>query len=81
MPNDATLKFEPLAVRRKSAAALIGELTTKIDELLALGLLDGRKSGKNLLITMVSIRGYIEGLPKASLALPRRLRRDAGPLP
>ena len=46
------MTIKPLTVRRKGAAAMTGEGTTKIDELLALGKLDGRKSGKNLLITV-----------------------------
>ena len=40
---------------------------------LALGKLDGRKSGKNLLITVESIERYIESLPRAELKVPKHL--------
>ena len=57
----------PIAVRRRVAANLIGEGTTKIDELIASGQIEARKSGRNLLILVESLEKYVAGLPVAKL--------------
>jgi hypothetical protein len=57
----------PIAVRRRVAAAMIGEGTTKIDELIATRQIEARKSGRNLLILVASLEAYVAGLPVATL--------------
>jgi hypothetical protein len=57
----------PIAVRRRVAAEMIGEGTTKLDELIATGQIEARKSGKNLLILVASLEAYVAGLPVATL--------------
>jgi hypothetical protein len=57
----------PIAVRRRVAAAMIGEGTTKIDELIATRQIEARKSGRNLLILVESLDRYVAGLPVATL--------------
>ena len=64
-PDYSPLK--PIAVRRRVAAAAIGEGVSKLDELIATGQIEARKSGKNLLIIVASLERYVEGLPLASL--------------
>ena len=57
----------PIAVRRQVAAAMIGEGTTKLNELIATGQIEARKSGRNLLIIVESLDRYVAGLPVATL--------------
>ena len=57
----------PIAVRRSVAAAMIGEGTSKLDQLIATGQIEARKSGKNLLIIVASLESYVAGLPPAVL--------------
>jgi hypothetical protein len=59
--------LKPIAVRRTVAASLIGEGVTKIDELIASGQIEARKSGRNLLILVASLEAYVAGLPPAEL--------------
>jgi excisionase family DNA binding protein len=67
--------MKPIAVRRRMAAELLGEGTSKVDELIATGRLKAVKSGKNLLILVESIEIYVQSLPPAKLKLPVHLRR------
>jgi hypothetical protein len=66
MPHESH-PLRPIAVRRRVAANLIGEGTTKIDELIATGQIEARKSGRNLLILVASLDAYVAGLPVATL--------------
>ena len=59
--------LKPLAVRRRVAADVIGEGVSKVDELVATGQIEARKSGKNLLIIYASLERYLAGLPVATL--------------
>jgi hypothetical protein len=67
IPSADHLSLKPLAVRRRVAADMLGEGVTKIDELVATGQIDARKSGKNLLILYASLEAYLAGLPVATL--------------
>ena len=58
---------KPIAVRRQVAASMLGEGVSKIDELIATGQVEARKSGKNLLILVASLEAYVAGLPPAVL--------------
>jgi hypothetical protein len=66
-------EIKPLVVNRRVAAGVIGSGTTKLDELIATGKIEARKSGKNLLVVVASLEAYVASLPKAKLAPPRRL--------
>jgi hypothetical protein len=66
MPYDS-YSPRPIAVRRRVAASMIGEGTTKIDELIATRQIEARKSGRNLLILVASLEAYVAGLPVATL--------------
>ena len=66
MPYDSHSP-RPIAVRRRVAASMIGEGTTKIDELIATHKIEARKSGRNLLILVDSLEAYVSGLPVATL--------------
>src|SRR5882672_8532652 len=66
-----------IAVRRPVAASMIGEGTSKIDELIATGRLDARKSGKNLLTLVSSLEAYVAGLPPAELVSTGKYRKKA----
>jgi hypothetical protein len=78
MPTDTTSSQpKPLAVRRQVAAAMLGEGRSKIDELIATGRLDARKSGKNLLILVSSLESYVAGLPPAVLVSTGGYRKKA----
>jgi hypothetical protein len=66
MPNESHSP-RPIAVRRRVAANMIGEGTTKLDELIASGQVEARKSGRNLLIVVASLEAYVAGLPVAKL--------------
>jgi len=59
---------EPLAVKSKTAAAMLGLSTTTIDTLVAKGELQARRAGKVRLILTSSIRDYLEKLPDARVA-------------
>jgi hypothetical protein len=63
--NNVALK--PIVVRRPVAASMIGQGISKIDELIASGQIEARKSGKNLLILVSSLEAYIANLPVATL--------------
>jgi excisionase family DNA binding protein len=67
--------MRPITVRRRAAAQLLGCGTTKVDELIATGELEARKSGKLLLILTASIDRYVESLPVAKLKMSPGLRR------
>lgn len=57
----------PIAVRRREAAAMLSIGTSLLDELIASGRIDARKVGKNLLILVSSLEEYISKLPPAKL--------------
>jgi hypothetical protein len=68
MKQDANVPaLRPIAVRRPIAAIFIGEGVSKIDELVASGQIEARKSGKNLLILVKSLERYVANLPPAVL--------------
>jgi excisionase family DNA binding protein len=67
--------LKPIAVRRHTAAELLGVGVTKIDELIAQGHIVAKKSGKVLLIIYASLERYAEGLPQVFLQPPARIRR------
>jgi excisionase family DNA binding protein len=61
----ATLR--PITVRRPEAASMLGIGTSLLDELIASGQIDAKKSGKNLLIVVASLEEYVSKLPPAKL--------------
>jgi hypothetical protein len=63
--------IKPIAVRRKGAAQMLNCGTWKVDQLIADGLIDGRKAGKILLVTVASIEAYLANLPRAELKYAR----------
>jgi hypothetical protein len=58
---------------------MTGHGLSKIDALIADGVLDARKAGKRLLITIASIEAYCQALPKADLK--PRFRKRTAPTP
>jgi hypothetical protein len=76
---DSPLKA--IAVRRQDAANMIGEGVSKIDMLIATGQIQGKKSGRNLLITVESLERYVAGLPPADLRIERKYQKPARPAP
>jgi hypothetical protein len=72
-----TAPVRPLAVRRRDACAMIGCGTSKLDQLIARGEIEARKSGKNLLILVSSLERYVAGLPPARLKLYGQHRKEA----
>lgn len=64
--------FEPLALRIPEAGRAIGLGHSKLFELIASGDLDARKIGSRTVITMESIRAFLESRPKADVRLPSR---------
>jgi hypothetical protein len=70
---------KPIAVRRQVAAAMIGEGTSKVDELIARGAIEARKSGKNLLILVASLEAYVAGLPPAELKSYGKYKKPTTP--
>jgi hypothetical protein len=73
--NNVALK--PIAVRRPVAASMIGQGISKIDELVATGQVEARKSGKNLLIIVASLEAYIANLPLATLKSSGNYKKSA----
>jgi hypothetical protein len=65
----------------KDAANMIGEGVSKIDMLIATGQIQGKKSGRNLLITVESLERYVAGLPPADLRIERKYQKPARPAP
>jgi excisionase family DNA binding protein len=63
--QSATLR--PITVRRREAASMLGIGTSLLDELIASGQIDAKKSGKNLLIVVASLEEYVSRLPAAKL--------------
>jgi hypothetical protein len=76
MPRDTNVP-KPITVRRAGAASMVGEGVSKIDELIATGQIEAKKSGKNLLIIVASLERYIEGLPPAELKSYGRYKKIA----
>jgi excisionase family DNA binding protein len=64
-----TTTIKALAVRRRAAAAALGFGTTKLDELIARGVIKAVKSGKHLLIPTAELENYLASLPAAKLKL------------
>jgi hypothetical protein len=71
--------LKAIAVRRRDAAAMIGEGVSKIDMLIGSKQIDARKSGRNLLITVESLERYVAGLPKAELKIERKYMNQPMP--
>jgi excisionase family DNA binding protein len=69
------MSVEPLSVRRKTAASMLGIGTTKLDELIGAGQIAAVKSGKVLLIPVAGLKQYLASLPAAKLAPPRKRQR------
>jgi hypothetical protein len=70
---------KPIAVRRQVAAGMLGEGVSKIDELIATGQVEARKSGKNLLILVASLEAYVAGLPPAELKSYGKYKKPTTP--
>jgi hypothetical protein len=71
--------MKPLAVRRPVAAGMIGQGTSKLDELIATGQIEAVKSGKNLLVIVASLERYIAGLPPADLKSYGNYKKPTAP--
>jgi hypothetical protein len=67
--------LKAIAVRRQDAANMIGEGVSKIDMLIATGQIQGKKSGRNLLILVESLERYVAGLPPAELKIERKYNK------
>jgi hypothetical protein len=82
-PSSVTkMEIEPLLVSIPQTCQLIGRCAATVYELIGAGRLVAVKSDGRTLITMVSIKGYVELLPKANIAprpkrKPQHLRRQA----
>jgi hypothetical protein len=68
------MEVEPLLVSIPQTTQMIGRCTATVYELIGAGALDARKSDGRTLVTMKSIRSYVETLPKAEIA-PRPKRK------
>jgi hypothetical protein len=64
--------FKPLAYTIPGTGKAIGHGKTFVYELIGLGLLDARKSGKRTIVTAESIERYLATLPKASIRTTHR---------
>jgi hypothetical protein len=74
--------INPLLVPVKQACAIIGRSQSALYELLARGEIEGVKSDGRTLIRFQSLQSYVDRLPKATFAPPRRRKppRDRSPL-
>ncbi len=62
----------PIAYTVPDACRTSGIGTTKLYELIGLGILDARKAGRRTLITAESLRAYLATLPPATIRAPRK---------
>lgn len=83
MPHVGTskLEIEPLLVTISHTSQLIGRCNATVYALIGAEQLDAVKSDGRTLIKMSSIKRYVDGLPKATIAprqktKPQRLRRQ-----
>jgi hypothetical protein len=65
------VNHDPLAYRIDDARRILGLGTTKLYSLIGTGILDARKAGSRTLITGVSLRAYLDSLPKANITTGR----------
>jgi hypothetical protein len=68
------MEVEPLLLSIPQTSQTIGRCTATIYELIGAGVLDARKSDGRTLVTMESIKRYVDSLPKADIA-PRPKRK------
>jgi len=67
------MEVEPLLVSIPQTCQLVGRCTATIYELLGSGQLEAKKSDSRTLVTMESIKRYVDSLPKAEVATrPKR---------
>jgi hypothetical protein len=67
------MQVEPLLVSIPQTCQLIGRCTATVYELLGGGQLDAVKSDGRTLVTMISIKRYVDSLPPAKITpRPRR---------
>jgi excisionase family DNA binding protein len=59
------------------AIKFLGICRSKLYELIAMGELEAKKSGRSLLITTSSMRAYIERLPAATIKSARAMEKLA----
>jgi hypothetical protein len=68
------MEIEPLLVSINQTAQIIGRCNATVYDLLGAGDLEARKSDGRTLVTMESIKRYVDSLPKAEIA-PRPKRK------
>ena len=68
---------EPLAMKIAPAAAFLGVSKSRLYELLALGEIEAKKSGRLTLVTTESMRAYLKKLPVAKVTSARAFERKA----
>jgi hypothetical protein len=68
------MEIEPLLVSIPQTSQTIGRCVATVYELIGAGDLDARKSDGRTLVTMDSIKRYVERLPKAEIK-PRPKRK------
>jgi hypothetical protein len=79
MPATEDSAVQPISFPLLKACTAIGVGKTRMYELISAGLLDARKSGNRTLITAVSLRAYVESLPKADIGKGRRVAELRAP--
>jgi hypothetical protein len=57
--------FEPVLVTIQAAARMIGNSQWTVRDKIKRGILDAKKDGKRVLVTMQSIRAHVENMPTA----------------
>ncbi len=62
---------QPMAYTIPGTCSTLNVGTSKVYELIRLGILDARKAGRRTLITADSIKAYLDNLPRAELCAPR----------
>jgi hypothetical protein len=67
-------EVEPLLLSIPQTSQTVGRCVATVYELIGAGVLDARKSDGRTLITMESIKRYVDSLPKAEIA-PRPKRK------
>jgi hypothetical protein len=61
--------IEPVLVTIQAAARMIGNSQWTVRDKIKRGVLDAKKDGKRVLVTVTSIRRHVDGLPAAVLGL------------
>jgi len=68
----------PLVMKAKPACAALGCGPTRLRELIHEGKVDGRKSGRHIVVTTASILRFNASLPRAEFALAPKKSKDVG---